>query len=299
MQNFLSPSLIILQWGKGTKEEQEHAYLKDVSWRLECAKKHYLAPECSVGCPCYMPDRYIDITTITTNQDNTLISLPHEILLHLISFLSTRPFFLLAFTCKSLYTLSGDTSFAHHYIHQRQKKEYLEPCSHFTKHNTLQKVTSIFDQIITRVPEFAHELHTCYNESLNGFRTKQLPKDKVFPSTNEGRCTWARYQYNNGAGEAKKHVWEALELPTNLHQVAAWTACGTRTLADQRRQSSPQYKAATLERSKKKRKVGEEEIRVSAKRGDDYLGPARKTALAHKQVFRHILFVIAHHECWS
>jgi len=82
----------------------------------------------------------------------------------------------------------------------------------------------------------------------------------------------------------KKCIWEALELPTDPKQVAAWQACNTCTQADKKHQSSLLYKANALEQAKKKRKVVAEEIQASAKCGDDYLGPAHKTALVHKQV---------------
>lgn len=267
----------------GSEEEQQKAYLVEVTRRLTCALNHYFSAECDIRCPCYTPDRFIDIHDITNNEDNELVGLPNEILCIINGYLTTKDFIVFNSSCKRLYAHSGDDHYSGHYEHRRKKKAYLtvEATQRTDLIPRIARAKAILRHVITTVPTYAHDLHTCYNESINGCRTRHLPKSKTFPSTCLGRSMWARLQFNLGGGAAKKLAYEALDLAPSHQAARMWVDLDQRRLNDRKRQASPDFKVGAFERLKKRARLVQEEKRVSKQRGDEYYEQINKSALPH------------------
>jgi len=106
----------------------------------------------------------------------------------------------------------------------------------------IDEVFWITDKIIQDAAGFTHDLHTCFNKSINLSQTKDLPKDTSFPSTVEGRAVLAVNWINQGPGQAQANAWHKLGLlPTRL-QAALWHAKDQHAKKDQICQSLKAFK---------------------------------------------------------
>ncbi len=208
------------------------------------------------------------------------LSLPDELLVFILSFLSLSTF---STTCKRVYQIATDPCFSHHHLHRRKQKQYLKA----TSTDQLQRINAIcaiLDEVAARAPDFVHDLHTCYNESINASHTKDLPKDTSFPSTYEGRATLAQLRFNVGPGEARASTWRMLELPINQLQEKQWQSENKRAIADKKCHASKDFKVRTQERAKKQKLQHEVERRASQKNKDHYNSARHKTTASGKQV---------------
>ncbi len=236
-----------------------------------------------MGCPCYTPDHVVNINT-SKNQTHPFLAFPDELLVLILGFLSLSAFFAFSTTCKRLYEIATDPCFAHHHLHRRKQKQYLNATS-AEQVQRINAVCAIIDEVAARAPDFVHDLHTCYNESINASRTKDLPKDTSFPSTYEGRATLSQLRFNVGPGEARASTWRKLELPINHLQEKQWHSENKRAIADKKRHASKEFKVHKQVRAKKQKLQHEAERRASQKNKDHYNSAQQKTTASGKQVY--------------
>lgn len=252
--------------------------LNDFQRRMQHAKHHYFAELCDVGCPCYTPNTAINLNNITDSRDHAFLSLPNELLELILDFTAPPTFFALISTCKRFYSVGGSTHFSSRHHERRKQKKYLA-CTSVDMVPRITAVFDIIDSICARAPEFVHPLHTCYNESINSSRTKDLGKSTTFPSTYEPRAWLSVHRLNIGPGTAQRSIWEAIGLPVHNLQAHHWRGEDQRAVADKKRQGSKEFKARARERAKKRERVRQEELRASKTRGDFYLQAHQKTIL--------------------
>jgi hypothetical protein len=256
---------------------------------MQHAKSHYFAELCDIGCPCYTPNTPIHLNDISENWNHPLppsnlsflfplLSLPNELLAHILNFTSPPTFFSLISTCKRLYSIGGSMHFSSYHNKRQKQKRYLVCTSEDIAHR-IAAVYSIINSICARAPEFVHPLHTCHNESINASRTKDLSKSGTFPSTYEPRAWLSVHRLNVGPGTAQQSIWEAIGLPIHSLQAHHWRTEDQRAITDRKRQGSKEFKARARELAKKHERVHQEELRASKSRGDFYLQAHQKTIL--------------------
>lgn len=207
-----------------------------------------------------------------------------ELWIYLLRLCPPASYFPLISTCKRLYFIGTSTRFFPNIdnIRRARPKRYLVRSPKLARN--IDEVFRITDEIIRDAAGFAHDLHTCFNESINSSRTKDLPKDTSFPSTVEGRAVLAVNRINQGPGQARANAWHELGLlPTRL-QAALWHAEDQRAKKDRIRQSLKAFKQRSRELSKKRSCEAEEEKRISKQRTDSYNKKGKKTALAPRIV---------------
>jgi len=249
-------------------EARRQTYLKEVRRRLECAEAHYLMPECAERCPCYL---YLLERELTYQHEDLecAMDFPPEIHAHIISFLTdSNHFHAYTTTCCALYAIGHDKRYFKCYEHLRSKKD---PVPDKVKHAVhFMQVKAEFRQAIKDVDLWAHPYHTCYNESVNGFRTRNLPKHKNLPSTCQSRAALSRLQYNEGSGHAAHLVFAALNLEPNRLQQQLWDRLDKRREQDKKRKSTEMHKRRTLANCRTKAKRAKHELQVSKMHGDKY-----------------------------
>jgi len=257
---------------KKTEEEKMEAtrqtYLEEVRRRLKCAESHYLKPECDECCPCYINLLERDISYQHEELEHPM-NLPPEIQVHIISYLTdSDDFHCYTTSCHALYAIGHDKRYFKCYDHLRSKKK---PVPDETKHATrFMQVKAEFQQAIKDVDLWAHPYHTCYNESVNGFRTRNLPKHKNLTSTCQSRAALSCLQYNEGSGHAAHLVFTALDLEPNCLQQQLWDRLDKRREQDKKRKSTEMHKRRTLANCRTKAKRAKHEKEVSKSHGDTY-----------------------------
>jgi hypothetical protein len=269
----------------------------DFCRRIKYAKSHYFAKFCDEGCPCYTPEHTMEISGGQEKPDLDFVNpeflaLPDEALMNILNFCTPSAFSLIRSTCRFLYHLSAHSSFSSFHTiaareRRRQKTHHLPSTSGTDTDPRVMAVTKILDNLIDRAPSFAHELHTCYNESINASRTRDLPKSTAFSSTYAPRSYLSTLRTNLGAGKSQEHIFSALSLPVQGLQHHHWERIDQRASDDRKRKASKEFKAKELDRTKKQRQVREQEIRASKQLGDYYFQAHQKTILLPATVRHH------------
>lgn len=104
---------------------------------------------------------------------------------------------------------------------------------------TAEHVRALINKLIKHAPTFVHEYHTCMNEVINSWWTKDVPKAKYFPSTYLGRAWFAVLRRNlGGHGRTQEALWRELNLPIATPVQAHWELINHQQTADQQRKSS-------------------------------------------------------------
>lgn len=218
-------------------EARRRTYLEEVRRRLRCAEAHYLQPECNERCPCYLKLAERDVSYQHEELEHAM-DLPTEIqVLIIISFITdSDDFHAYTTCCRALYAIGHDRRYYKHYEHLWSKKK---PPPEEKQHAArFERVKAEFQQAIEDVDLWAHPYHTCYNESVNGFRTHNLPKNKNFTSTCRSRAALSCLQYNEGSGCAARLVFTALDLEPNRLQQQLWDHLDGRREKDKKRKAS-------------------------------------------------------------
>ncbi len=165
-----------------TSEERDVLVVSDCQRRLRHIKTHYFEKECAVSCPCYTLETAIDLSNIVENEVIFVSNFADELCITLLRLLPAPSFLSLISTCKRLYTI-GTTEkrlFPNIDLYRRTRpKRYLVSTPKLEPN--IKAVFAIVDEVIRDAHEFTHDLHTCFNESINSSRTKDLPKDKLPP----------------------------------------------------------------------------------------------------------------------
>ncbi len=257
-----------VQGSGDTEKKQRDSYLDEVRRQLGFAHAHYLMPECLEGCPCYTPARKIVVTNNEFKKLDHPLGFPPELHCTIITYLGTKSFIAYTSTCRALYALSQLDKYKPHFKHRRQKKLFIPYTE--KQEARFEKLKSEWEQVIEDVGLYAHTHHTCHNEGANATRTRDLPKDKTFPSTSVSRATLTRVKFNEGVGHTKELIHQALGLAPNPLQLALWKHLDKRRASDKKRRATDVFKARTIANYKRKANLAKAEKAMSKKQGDEY-----------------------------
>jgi len=179
---------------------------------------------------------------------------PTEIQVLIISFITdSDDFHAYTTCCCALYAIGHDRRYEHLRSKKKPPPEEKQHAARF------ERVKAEFQQAIEDVDLWAHPYHTCYNESVNGFRTHNLPKNKNLTSTCRSRAALSCLQYN-----------EALDLEPYRLQQQLWDHLDGRQEKDKKRKASDMHKSRTLANCRTKAKRANHEKEVSKVHGDTY-----------------------------
>jgi hypothetical protein len=121
-------------------------------------------------------------------------------------------FFCFASQHQVFWCIFCDPSFVTYHNFVCGKKDYLHmTCSQ--DHIVVAAVLHCINLLLESAHEFMHEYHTCINEAINSWRTKDVPKSIFFGSTYI-ECTWlSMLWWNLGRpGTALAAIWHHLSL---------------------------------------------------------------------------------------
>ncbi len=279
------------QEGKMTFEERERRLIAEFTRRMQHAISHYFSPLCQDDCPCCTAEICImpSSSTYQPTSSSSLLSLPDELLLHIMSFVPRskddvsllqphKYFFSLASTCTRLYVLSKDPTFHHHRAFRLARKQHLRISSpNDPLLPQVKEAKAIILSLTSRAASFVHDYNTCLNESFNSSRTKDVPKHRSFPSTYSSRCCFSLLRQNLGPGGALCAIWRALGLQVSAPLQHHAQLEDKRREKDRKRKSSKEFHKRERELQRQEIQQKERERKKSKRKGDEYLDWHQKT----------------------
>jgi len=242
------------------------------------------------------PSTTVTITTISTTTPNStptsIFHLPDELLLPIMRYIVEPPaitpklrkkqhkyLFCFASQHRVFWRIFCDPSFVTYHNFVRGKKDYLHmtcPRDHIVVAAVLHRINLLLE----RAHEFVHEYHTCINEAINSWRTKDVPKSIFFGSTYIERTWLSVLRWNlGGPGAALAAIWRQLGLSITSVEQSHFDQMDKRLHDDRTRQSSQAHHTRTLELAQERGELRKEEIHVSKEKRDEYRTANNKTAL--------------------
>ncbi len=234
---------------------------------IDNPKQHPVQPTNVTALPMY-----------TTAIEGSILSLPVEILEHIMMFSRTSPLELYSFAASHpiLWAIYCNWRFTAQHITVLSKKTYLKGAEIDPRANAAKV---LIKHLIEQAPDFVHEFNTCLNESINSSHTAYAPKSTYFCWTYAGRAWLSVARWNlGGCGALALALFRELGLPISSTLEAKCAAIDKAHQNAQIRQTSHEGKARYSELQKEHRKQRQEERKLSAAKQDEYRMGKQKTA---------------------